>query len=432
VTSQTEFAPTSRYAPAGPTSSDTVTSDTVPVADPLRRAAAACSLGAAAIHFMVMGEHFREWWLYGTFFAVAAWLQVAWAGLLIARRTSRGILALGAVGQLGIVVLWLVTRTTGLPFGPNTGSAEAVGAADVVCSIFEALAGGAALLLLLRLRHRRIGRVPAAVAAGALALAVAGATTAINTPAVAGGETAAGAAGGMPGMAGHTHAADGSTTTVAGTAAAPMAVGGDIPAGWSAGCMHHMATGNPLDSLGHGPGACTEAPVTPAQRAAAERLAATTTAAVVPRFSRLADAQKAGYRPVNITGPLWHVANPAFQTDGRVLDPQRPESLVYYVPPDRTKSILLGAMFIEDTYGAPGPLIGGALTSWHSHINLCVDAKHLTAFNPQGGVCAPGSHVAPTSQMLHVWTVPYDGGPFAEISVEALTKAVVGRLSGRS
>jgi hypothetical protein len=30
------------------------------------------SLGAAGIHFAVLGSHFEEWWGYGVFFAVVA------------------------------------------------------------------------------------------------------------------------------------------------------------------------------------------------------------------------------------------------------------------------------------------------------------------------------------------------------------------------
>lgn len=422
-------------------------SGSLPASLPLRLAAAACSLGAAAIHFMVMGEHFSEWWAYGAFFAVAAWVQVVWAVALAAGHAPRPLLVLGAAGQLGIVVLWLVTRTTGLPFGPNIGNAEAVGAADVVSCVLEVLAAAAALLLLRPVGRRPVGRTPAVAAVAVLTLAVAGATTAVDMPSVVGhsetmnaamsGAAHSGAA--AAATAGHTHGttAAGGSTTGSGTSTADHMSGGpvtgDIPAGWTAGCMHMPMGGDALETQGHGSGACTEAPVTPAQRAAAERLVAVTKASVVPRFSRLADAQRAGYRPVNITGPLWHVANLAYQTDGRLLDPQRPEALVYYVPADHTKAMLLGAMYIEDTYGAPGPLIGGALTSWHLHTNLCVNAEQQTAFNPRAdGSCAPGSSVAPTGQMLHVWTVPYEGGPFAEMTVKGLRNAIVAGLTKKS
>lgn len=402
---------------------------------PLRWAGAALSVGAAAVHFSVMGPHFAEWWAYGAFFAVAAWLQVGWGIALIAGVRSRALIGLGAVGQIGIVVLWAVTRTTGLPFGPDILVPEQVGAADVASVVFEVLAGLVAVALLLSaVGSRRVGRGPATALVVALAVGVATATTLVLDPVVAGGEHA----GAMDGM---TSAASTTGTTAAAPGAMPMhshttagagaAGAGAVPAGWTSGCMHMSSA---TEAEGHGQGACTDAAVTPAQRDAAERLARATTAAVVPRFSSLPAAERAGYHPVNISGPLWHVANKAFQTDGRTLDPQRVESLVYYVPSatDHSSALLLGAMYTMDAYGQPGPLVGGALTSWHSHTNLCVSPTALTAFNPRGdGSCARGSFVAPTNQMLHVWTVPYDGGPFAELSTAAVTKAIMGALSTR-
>jgi hypothetical protein len=89
-------------------------------------------------------------------------------------------------------------------------------------------------------------------------------------------------------------------------------------------------------------------------------------------------------------------------------------------------------MYIAEPSAPAGPLIGGALTSWHIHTNLCVDGNKLTAFNPRAdGSCAPGSSVGPTPEMLHVWTLPYDGGPFAEIDPAAIIKAVTGELQAR-
>ena len=77
-------------------------------------AAVAFSLIAALIHLWVMPEHFEEWWGYGTFFLICALAQGLFAlGLL--RRPSRVLLLLGVGGNLAIVILWLVTRTAGIP-----------------------------------------------------------------------------------------------------------------------------------------------------------------------------------------------------------------------------------------------------------------------------------------------------------------------------
>jgi hypothetical protein len=101
--------------------------------------AAALSAIAALIHFIVMPEHFAEWWGYGAFFLVAATAQAVYA-LLLLRDRSSWLLWAGMVGNLAIVALWAWTRTVGIPFfGPHAGEVEDIGAIDVVSKIVEAL-----------------------------------------------------------------------------------------------------------------------------------------------------------------------------------------------------------------------------------------------------------------------------------------------------
>lgn len=113
------------------------------------RAVAALSLLAAMIHLWVMPEHFEEWWGYGTFFLVSAIAQGLYApGLLL--WPNRVILLAGVAGNLAIVILWLVTRTSGIPlFGPHAGEIEDVGTLDLVCTLAEVgiIAGLGALTL---------------------------------------------------------------------------------------------------------------------------------------------------------------------------------------------------------------------------------------------------------------------------------------------
>ena len=98
---------------------------------------AALSLLAAAIHLWVTPEHFDEWWGYGTFFLVVTAAQALYAVALL-RWSGRPLLLLGVAGNLAIVILWLVTRTTGIPLlGPHAGDVEVVGTPDVVCTLAE-------------------------------------------------------------------------------------------------------------------------------------------------------------------------------------------------------------------------------------------------------------------------------------------------------
>ncbi len=79
-------------------------------------------------------------------------------------RPRRRVLLAGAAGSAALVLLWLVSRTSGLPFGPEAGVAEPIGAADTLCVVMEVLSGGLAAVAVtawaptrLRRRRRRAG-----------------------------------------------------------------------------------------------------------------------------------------------------------------------------------------------------------------------------------------------------------------------------------
>jgi hypothetical protein len=129
-------------------------------------AAATLSLGAALIHLWVAPEHFEEWWGYGAFFLVAAAAQVLYIPLLV-RWPTHAVLVVGIAGNLAIVMLYLLTRTVGIPlFGPEAGEVEGVGFADVCATTSElgiSIALGAALLREVAPERRRTILLIAAV-----------------------------------------------------------------------------------------------------------------------------------------------------------------------------------------------------------------------------------------------------------------------------
>jgi len=94
------------------------------------------SIGAAVIHFAVIAQHFDEWWLTGLFFLSIAPFQLAW-GLLVLIRPSGLVYVVGALANALIVVTWIVSRTSGVPVGPQAGEAEAVGFPDALSTAFE-------------------------------------------------------------------------------------------------------------------------------------------------------------------------------------------------------------------------------------------------------------------------------------------------------
>jgi hypothetical protein len=98
--------------------------------------AATLSVGAAAIHAIVTPPHLQEDLLYGGFFAVLTVAQLGWAALVVLR-PQPWLLAVGAIGNVGVVALWGITRTVGIPLGIAAGQREAIGVLDVTCGLLE-------------------------------------------------------------------------------------------------------------------------------------------------------------------------------------------------------------------------------------------------------------------------------------------------------
>jgi hypothetical protein len=110
-------------------------------------ALAALSLGAAAIHFAVVPEHLEEWWAFGVFFVALGALEALWAAAIVAR-PSRLVTGIGIGANVATVLLWAVSRTVGLPIGPEPWMPEGIGILDVAATALELmLVAGLALNL---------------------------------------------------------------------------------------------------------------------------------------------------------------------------------------------------------------------------------------------------------------------------------------------
>jgi len=146
---------------------------------------------------------------------------------------------------------------------------------------------------------------------------------------------------------------------------------------------------------------------TPAERAAAMDLVLRARIALA-RYADPAVAAADGYRVQGMQGIDFHAGNPAYENDGRVLDPARPETLVYAVAPDG-RPVLLGAMFLMPKIGQPGPTVGGPLTVWHAHEHICfsLTPPGLAGLLSPLGMCPVGTIDMPlTAEMIHIWIVP--------------------------
>jgi hypothetical protein len=114
---------------------------------------------AAAIHVVASAGHFSEWWLYGVFFAGLATWQAAW-GVLVYRDPTERAIVTGAGVNVGVVLLWLVTRTVGLPFGPDQFSPEKVGVLDIAATVDELSIACLGLALVHAAWRRRLAPKP--------------------------------------------------------------------------------------------------------------------------------------------------------------------------------------------------------------------------------------------------------------------------------
>lgn len=369
------------------------------------------SIATAVIHFAVSGQHFQEYWVFGVFMLVVAWLQLSWAMLAIAR-PSRLLLWAGAVVNTGVVAVYIVTRTIGDVIGPAPHDVEPFGFGDGLCTVLEAMVVAGCGWLIVTRRDFRVHRrhlllVPSAaggliaallsaalVAGGPDMVMTASASTAQGSGATSG--TGAGPSMRMPG--GPASQISLATSSPAGDISMPDA---DM----------QMASGMKMASSAP----CDTSP-TKAQQTAAISLV-NTSWQDARKYQSLATAKTAGYRPITPSGkPVVHYLNPAFYRTtvrgGPVLDTTEPQSLVYANTPKG--AVLVAAMYITSP-GGPTPQPGGCLTQWHVHTNLCLSGRLgvTGVLNAARTACPAGSTNRTTPPMMHIWFVPIPGGPTA-------------------
>jgi hypothetical protein len=99
-----------------------------------------CGLAWAVslIHVRAALDHFDEYVPYALSFVGLAALQLIW-GIAALRRPSRRLWAIGAAGNLAVVVIWALSRTSGLPIGPDARAAETVGLLDLIATLDEVM-----------------------------------------------------------------------------------------------------------------------------------------------------------------------------------------------------------------------------------------------------------------------------------------------------
>jgi hypothetical protein len=102
-----------------------------------RIVAGALSAVAGLIHVKAVADHASHYWLFGVLFGVVACAQIGLAVALWRTPVSDRLLVAGAVVTVGVIAVWLVSRTVGLPIGPWAGAAEPFGVSDVIATMTE-------------------------------------------------------------------------------------------------------------------------------------------------------------------------------------------------------------------------------------------------------------------------------------------------------
>jgi hypothetical protein len=236
---------------------------------------------------------------------------------------------------------------------------------------------GALATLVLEARGVRLGSARAR-------LGVAGAAVAVFLVAGATGVWAAGAGGHADHQAAAAHLHGDPAAATAGSADAP-------------GTAAHA----------HGPNLPSVAAASDDERARAEALWKASVAgaarwrdqeAATAAGFRFKDRNDAGSgRPVRFL----HVPNPAWRADGRVLDPSRPETLVYWNGPG-DRLTLVGVMYTAPR-GTHGPTVGGPITRWHTHESCRDPGARAKVGRPVDGACPQGQVYRRSGEMMHVW-----------------------------
>lgn len=346
---------------------------------------ALASLGAGAVHAAAIGAHNEHRQAVFTFAIVAAIQLGLGAYALVSSRKLVG-LAL-ALANLVFVGGWILAKSSGISFIEGLDEVESIQWADGMAMAFAAAAVIGVLIAALR-----GWRLPAGDAMTRV-LAMPVAVLAVTGMVAAGGHAHAG---------GHAEAGDDHHAAAAGTVEEEHAVSA-VPA-------KPFIPGQPIDLSG------VEG-VTPEQQAQAENVLAATVYKL-PQFADPAVADARGWHSIgdSITGDE-HFVNVSTFDDGKILDPDAPESLVYEMIDG--KKTLVAAMYMlwPGATMADVPNLGGSLMQWHIHDNLCFSPEtgKVAGLRQPGAPCLNGLVKGGESPMIHVWIKEHPCGPFAAL-----------------
>jgi Domain of unknown function (DUF202) len=379
----------------------------------LRWLLAALSVGAGVIHFAVSGEHYDLSWTHGTFFVVAAWLQLMWA-MAIVLRPTRQVLIIGALLNAAILGVWAVSRIWGVPIGPDAWTPEDVALADALSSVCEAGIVGLSLAVLVRpaIARHEVRPSFALPVVGTAGLGVAVVASLSLTPAFASGHSH------ETGEA-HEHAAKAAKLAPAGghSHGGPLTINGQAIKGVKA--QDIAAEEQPNKPLDPTTRAKLKDQLTQARELALQ-------------YPTVAEAEAAGFRVaggfapgsgahyIPMAGGVGGVAGSL--AGGDSFDPTKPISLIYDgISPT---SQIVGLMYYGMGEKAPEGF-AGPNDHWHRHSNVCIkyrangiDVPFPADADVTKKMCdsVGGSLMKTTGYMVHAWVVPSWESPLGVFS----------------
>ena len=367
-------------------SSDAGTRSTRTRMDSVRLLTAMLLAAAAIVHLGYAPHHLSDDWAHGWFFIVIGVAELGLAALLLSR-PRRWVWAATIVLNVGIVATWTVSRTVGLPFGPQALRSEDASAPDITCVALElaTIALSVAALAFGRWlaqtpRDRVSWRATTAVL-GVVAL-IAGAV--MLTPSYTSAHEAAG----------HDHG----STTLTGTTPCELAGAPASPGQTQTDAEGHSHRG-PTEQV-------TLTETERLQLIEQQKLAREAAA----RYPTVADAEKAGYRMSVAYVPCIgaHYTNSIYALK---FDPSHPSELLYDGTAPNSRIVGLSYLVYSPT-GAPQGF-AGSNDLWHQHNSnggLCLRNGVVVggeALNAEECAARGGRKVANDNiWMLHDWVVP--------------------------
>lgn len=132
---------------------------------------AALSAAAGVVHFAMVPVH-GDSSVEPILFAIAGWFQLGVAAVILARRGSKTLYGVTAVGTAAILGAWVWSRTVGLPFGAHPNEAEDVTIVDGLTAVLQVGVIVVSVRLVLGNARQRVSPlVPSLAAVAAVALA---------------------------------------------------------------------------------------------------------------------------------------------------------------------------------------------------------------------------------------------------------------------